>query len=144
MVQEAQPLSSASASAERIERIVREGKAHEVPEMPVEYRYLDEQRKQQEIELKKEYAKQEMALRRNYATSLLVILAVQIVVADVVFCVFAALGEHWHLSDGVIQIWLAAAVVEVIGVVAVVTRHLFPRRDGLGKLDGSAGSLAER
>ncbi len=72
-----------------------------------------------------------MALRRNYATSLLIILAVQIAAADIVFCVFAGLGKHWRLSDGVIQIWLAAAVVEVIGVVAVVTRHLFPRRDGL-------------
>jgi hypothetical protein len=74
--------------------------------------------------------------------SLLVILAVQIVVADVVFCVFAAVGKHWHLSDGVMQIWLAAAVVEVIGVVAVVTRHLFPRRDGHGSLNGPPDSTS--
>jgi hypothetical protein len=132
MVEDGQPRDGASDSVEKIRRIVRESTAHEAPEMPAEYRYLDEQRQQQEIKLKKQYAKQEMALRRNYATSLLIILAVQIAAADVVFCVFAGLGKHWHLSDGVIQIWLAAAVVEVIGVVAVVTRHLFPRRDGFG------------
>lgn len=144
MVEEVSSRDSASVASENVQRILREGKAHEAAEMPVEYRYLDERWKQQEIELKKEYAHQEMGLRRNYATSLLVILAVQIVVADIVFCVFAGLGEHWHLSDGVIQIWLAAAVVEVIGVVAVVTRHLFPRRDGLSKLDGPSDSVAER
>jgi hypothetical protein len=125
-----------SVAFEKIQRVLTEGNAHDAPEMPIEYRYLKERRKHQEIELKKAYAQQEMELRRNYARSLLVILAVQITVADVVFCVFASLGEHWHLSDGVIQIWLAAAVVEVIGVVAVVTRHLFPRRDGVGALDG--------
>jgi hypothetical protein len=29
----------------------------------------------------------------------------------------------------VIEIWLAATVVQVIAVVAIVTRHLFPNRD---------------
>jgi len=131
MVEEAQRRESASVASETVQRILRDGQAHEAPELPVEYRYLDEQLKRQEIELKRDYAKQEIELRRNYAKSLLIILAVQIAVADIVFWVFAEAGEHWHLSDGVIQIWLAAAVVEVIGVVAVVTRHLFPRRDGV-------------
>jgi hypothetical protein len=30
----------------------------------------------------------------------------------------------------VIEVWLAATVVQVVGVVAVVTRHLFPKPDG--------------
>jgi hypothetical protein len=30
----------------------------------------------------------------------------------------------------VIEIWLAATVIQILGVVAVVTRHLFPGRDG--------------
>jgi hypothetical protein len=29
----------------------------------------------------------------------------------------------------VIEVWLAATVVQVVGVVAIVTRHLFPVRD---------------
>lgn len=113
----------------RVEHILNEG-TYEATELPVQYRYLDEQLKFQEIQLKRVYAQQEIELRRNYARSLLVVLAVQIIVADAVFCVFAAVGKHWNLSDGVMQVWLAAAVVEIIGVVAIVTRHLFPRRDG--------------
>lgn len=30
---------------------------------------------------------------------------------------------------GVIQVWLAATLLELVGVVLVVTRYLFPRRD---------------
>jgi hypothetical protein len=110
-----------------LRRILNEGGARE---MPSEFQHLDEKLQLQEIELKREYARQEIQLRRNYARGLLFILAAQIAVADAVFWIFAAVGEHWRLSDGVIQIWLAAAVVQVIGVVTVVTRHLFPRRDG--------------
>ncbi len=110
-----------------LRRILNEGGAKE---MPSEFQHLDEKLQLQDIELKREYARQEIELRRNYARGLLVILAVQIAAADVVFWVFAEVGKQWHLSDGVIQIWLAAAVVQVIGVVTVVTRHLFPRRDG--------------
>jgi hypothetical protein len=29
----------------------------------------------------------------------------------------------------VIEVWLAATLVELVGVVLVVTRYLFPRRD---------------
>ena len=136
MAMEAQSGDDASKTVERLQRILTDGKAHEAPEMPIEYRHLDEQLRLQEIELKRVYAKQEIELRRNYARGLLLILTVQIVVADVVFWVFAE-AEHWHLSDGVIQVWLAAAVVEVIGVVAIVTRNLFPRRDRLGRSDSA-------
>jgi hypothetical protein len=137
MAEQAQPGGDALTAVEVLQRILSEGEAHETLELPIEYRHLDEQLKLQEIELKREYAKQEIELRRNYAVALLLILALQIVAADVVFWVFAETGDHWHLSDGVIQIWLAAAVVEVIGVVTVVTRHLFPRRDRLGKPDSA-------
>jgi hypothetical protein len=113
-----------------LRRILNEGKTQEAPELPLEYQHLDEKLKLQEIDLKRKYAGQEIELRRNYAWGLLAILALQIAVADVVFWLFAEIGEHWRLSDGVIQIWLAAAVVQVVGVVTVVTRHLFPRRDG--------------
>ena len=51
-------------------------------------------------------------------------------IADAVFVVFAWAGRGWELPPGVIEVWLAATVVQVVGVVAIVTRHLFPNRDG--------------
>ena len=56
-------------------------------------------------------------------------LGAQLVGADAVFIVFAWAGKDWQLSSGVIEIWLVATVVQVIAVVAIVTRHLFPSRD---------------
>jgi hypothetical protein len=111
-------------------RLLEEGETTDATAKPEDLQWLTEKLQAQDIKHKDAYAKQELDLRRNYARGLLIILAFQVIVADVVFCVFAEVGKHWNLSDGVIQIWLAAVVVQVIGVVAVVTRHLFPNRDG--------------
>jgi len=87
------------------------------------------ERMQQEIDAQRERDKQEIELRRTYARGLLRILTGQLIIADVIFWVFAEVGKGWNLSTAVINAWLAAVVVEVIGVVTVVTLHLFPRRD---------------
>lgn len=108
--------------------------------MPDEYKYLTEKAQlleielkkessEQEIELRKEYATQEIELRQTYAKGLLALLAVELVFVNVIFWKYAAIGEHWNVPIGVIQIWLGATVVQVVGVVAIVTRYLFPRRD---------------
>jgi hypothetical protein len=110
--------------------VLRAGAAQESAELPEELRHLDEKHRAQEIRLKGELVAQELQLRRNYARGLLAILAVQLVIADAVFVAFAWAGEQWHLTTGVIDVWLATVVVEVVGVVHVVTRHLFPQRDG--------------
>jgi hypothetical protein len=52
------------------------------------------------------------------------------VIADGVFVAFAWVGQGWDLAPGVIEVWLAATVVRVVAVVAIVTCHLFPSRDG--------------
>lgn len=72
---------------------------------------------------------QDIQLKRTYAKWLLLLMAGQLVVADAIFVVYAWAGEHWHLDAGVIQVWLAATLVELIGVALVITRYLFPRRD---------------
>jgi hypothetical protein len=38
-------------------------------------------------------------------------------------------ANDWELSSGVIEVWLAATVIQIVGVVAIVTRHLFPNRE---------------
>jgi hypothetical protein len=75
------------------------------------------------------FAEQEHGLRQNYADWIIRMVGAQLLVADAVFVVFAWVGRDWDLTSGVIEIWLAATVVQVIAVVAIVTRHLFPNRD---------------
>jgi hypothetical protein len=43
---------------------------------------------------------------------------------------FAWIGENWDLSSGVIEVSFGATVVQVVGIVFIVARHLFPNRDG--------------
>jgi hypothetical protein len=113
----------------RLLEAMQSEQAHEAPEMPDELRHLDEKRTLQEIELKREHSRQEIKLREKYAKWLLVILAAELVIVNVIYWLYAELGKNWNLPEGVIEIWLGATVVQVVGVVTVVTRYLFPRRD---------------
>lgn len=115
------------AAKETAERLLEEGAATDAP-IPDKYKYLAEQAQLLEIELKKEYATQELELRKTYAKGLLVILALELCFASVLLLLYAALGVHWKIPNDVIQIWLGATVVQVVGVVTVVTRYLFPNR----------------
>jgi len=72
---------------------------------------------------------QETELKRTYARSLLRLMFGQLIVANGVFIAYAWVGKDWNLETSVINVWLAATVVQVVGVVLVVTRSLFPRRD---------------
>ena len=111
------------------ERLLQEGAATDAPPLPDHLRFLAEKAQLQEIELKKEYASQEIELRETYAKGLLAILAVQLIVVAVIFWFYAEKGMRWKIPDGVIQVWLGATVVQMVGVVTVVTRYLFPNRD---------------
>lgn len=72
---------------------------------------------------------QDIQLKKSYAKWLLRLVAAQLFVADAVFVAYAWAGEQWHLDPNVMQFWLSATLVELIGVAVVVTRYLFPRRD---------------
>jgi hypothetical protein len=100
-----------------------------VDEMPEEFRHLSEREMVQRLALQKMFAEQEHGLRQSYADWIIRVLGAQLFVADVVFVALAWAGWNWELSSGVIEVWLAATVVQVVGVVAIVTRHLFPNRD---------------
>ena len=96
---------------------------------PEEFRHLEERERVQGISLRQLFAEQEHGLRQKYADWIIWILGAQLLIADVVFLVFAWAGKGWDLSPGVIEVWLAATVVQVVGIVLIVTRHLFPSRD---------------
>lgn len=106
-----------------------EGKDQPAP-LPNHLMHLTEREREQALSLKKLFAEQEHGLRQSYADWLLWLLGAQFLIADAVFVAFAWVGMRWALPSGVIEAWLAATVVQVVGVVAVVTRHLFPNRDG--------------
>jgi hypothetical protein len=72
---------------------------------------------------------QDIKLKKKYANWLLWLITIQLVVADAVFIVYASEGMQWKLDASVIQVWLIATLVELIGVALVITRYLFPRRD---------------
>jgi hypothetical protein len=124
------------AAEGKVRKILQAGEGRESPALPRDLQYLPEkrvaqelERARQEVEAKRERDKQEIELRRTYANGLLRILTGQLVIADAVFVAFAWAGKDWNLSTAVIDTWLGAVVVQVIGVVLVVTRHLFPQRD---------------
>ena len=100
--------------------------SHQLPER---FRYLEHEEREQELSLTKLFAEQEHGLRQKYADWIIWLLAAQFAVADAVFVAFAWAGRSWDLSPGVVEVWLAATVVQVVGVVVVVTRHLFPGRE---------------
>ena len=89
--------------------------AAEVSKLP----FYEERRKERLLD---------MVLKRWYAIALIALLGIQILVVDVVLVGYAWKGVSWRVQPVVINIWLGATVVEVIGVVLVVTQHLFPRR----------------
>jgi hypothetical protein len=99
-------------------------------ELPDDLKHLEERERAQGLTLRRLFAEQEHGLRQRYAGWILWLLGAQFVVADAVFVAFAWAGRSWDLPPGVIEVWLAATVVQVVGVVALVTRHLFPNRDG--------------
>lgn len=72
---------------------------------------------------------QDIQLKKSYATALLWLVGVQLFIADAVFVAYAWVGERWDLEPGVIQLWLGATIVELIGVALVITQYLFPKRD---------------
>lgn len=76
-------------------------------------------------DLTRERKKDDLFLRKIVARGVLSIIMVQIAVADWVFIRYAQANE-WNPDVTAIQAWLAATVIEVISVVLVITRYLFP------------------
>src|ERR1700744_5125737 len=114
------------AEGSTLDELRAEGRGRD--EMPEEFKHLPEREREQGMLLRQMFADQEHGLRQSYADWIIRLLGVQLLVADAVFVVFAWAGWDWQLKSGVIEVWLAATVVQVVSVMAIVTRHLFPRR----------------
>lgn len=79
-------------------------------------------------QLKHEDFWQDIQLRRMYATRMLWILGLELVFVNLMFLLYAWKGVHWNVPGTTMQVWLSATVVQVVGIVYVVTRYLFPPR----------------
>jgi|GEM_PF-1863260 len=123
-------LEVVARAAEDAQGALRAGAVSETAGLPEDLQFLAEKHQAQEIELKRRFAGQEYELRRTYARWIIVLLGAQLLLANAVFVAFSWAGKHWDLSTAVIDVWLAATVVQVVGIVLVVTRNLFPDRDG--------------
>lgn len=67
-------------------------------------------------------------LRKTVAGWVYIATAVQVLIADVLFYLYASLGRDWNVPTAAISTWLGATVVQVIAVLLVITRYLFPGR----------------
>jgi hypothetical protein len=112
------PVGARAAAELAARQVLEAGEERASAEMPDGLLFLREKEQAQDRELKLSYA---TWLRRSLASQLLI--------ADVVFIVYAWAGKHWSLEPAVINVWLGATVLQVVGVVLVITRHLFPQRD---------------
>lgn len=69
----------------------------------------------------------DLALRKRIANGALVLMVVQILVANGIF-VWYGDTNGWNIPPAAISTWLGATVVQIVGVVYVVTQSLFPKR----------------
>jgi hypothetical protein len=73
----------------------------------------------------------DLTLKGRYGKWLLVFLAAQLVVADGLMILYSWLGYKWKVPATVMQVWLGATVVQLVGIVYVVVSHLFPKAPGI-------------
>ena len=107
-----------TASVRAIARTRDQTTSTQIESLDVEKRRLHNTELAERIELKKLYARR---LLRG--------LGAQIAFVDLVFLGYAYWGVHWRIRAQVMDAWLGATVIEVIGVVLVVTKHLFPSQE---------------
>jgi hypothetical protein len=77
-------------------------------------------------DLQQQHSAQRLRLRGRYGFWLLLLLGAQLVAVNVFMFMYACWGVNWNVPNPVIQTWLAATVVELIGLVYVIVSHLFP------------------
>ncbi|WIB31433.1 hypothetical protein [Curtobacterium sp. MCSS17_005] len=69
-------------------------------------------------------------LKKLFAFLIIVAVVGQIIVADVLLVMYLS-GRFDPAADSAVLIaWFSAGVVEIVGLMAIVTRYLFPSLDG--------------
>jgi hypothetical protein len=87
------------------------------------------EREARKASLKLRAREQDVGLKRLLASVAIAAVILQLLVADA-FLAYYVLWADRAPSDTVLIAWLSASVVEVIGIVAIVARNLFPNKNG--------------
>ncbi|MCV7377935.1 hypothetical protein BST11_20985 [Mycobacterium alsense] len=66
--------------------------------------------------------------RRVYAAVLLVAMVIQVGIADWFFYLYLRAYE-FRAPEQSMSVWIGAAVVQLIGLVVIITKYLFPNKD---------------
>lgn len=74
-------------------------------------------------------AETDSGLRQVLGYGVVGLMAAQIATADVVFVLYAA-NNGWDIPVVAINVWLGAAVVQVVALAHTVARYLFPSNGG--------------
>jgi hypothetical protein len=69
-----------------------------------------------------------LGMKKVLARGAFIGVGLQVLIADVAFFIYAILNG-WELPSEVMVGWLSATVVQTVGIVYVIARHLFPSRD---------------
>jgi hypothetical protein len=65
-------------------------------------------------------------LKQRYGKWILILMGLQLAVVNLVFLLYAWLGFDFKPPEKIVQIWLVATFVQIVSVVVVITRSLFP------------------
>lgn len=74
-------------------------------------------------------AAQTVKLKGMLAKSTFGVIGLQLLIADIAFFSYGS-SNDWKIDAEVMMSWLAATVIEVLGVVIIIARHLFPSKPG--------------
>ena len=78
-------------------------------------------------ELATESKRHDLRLRKRVGTFAIIGVSAELLIANLVFVLYAWQGEQWKIPIGAIDVWLSATVIQVIGILYVITNYLFPK-----------------
>lgn len=77
-------------------------------------------------ELDRRNAETDLLLKRWLSTRIIRWMGRQLIVANLVFVAYAWFGLGWEVPAPAISAWLGATVIQIIGIVYIIARYLFP------------------
>jgi hypothetical protein len=75
--------------------------------------------------LLRENRRQDIRFKRHFGPWLLGLMIFQVAFVDLFLVLYAQWGVDWEVPPEVLQTWLGATVVQLIGVVYAITRYLY-------------------
>lgn len=65
-------------------------------------------------------------LKQRYEKWILILMGAQLAVVNAGFLLYAWLGYDFRPPENIVQVWLVATFVQIVSVVVVITKSLFP------------------